>query len=326
MADGSSNQQYLEKADENVAALAPGGLLLAEQATEFFEIATLKSKLLGMCEVKTTSNPQFEQDKIGFTGEVLRPATESEPVGENERASSTKDKIVLTPKEYIAECRTTYSAVEDAIVRNRFPDFLKQLVAKAIARDVEKAIIQGDTTGSGSALLKSIDGLIKQSTSHVIAGAGARLTKTVLTKMLRAMPEQYEDSEAAWKFITNKNAAIDYWDSFSDRQTVGGDQARQGAPVGSPRSGQYGYHGGVEIVSVPLWPRNLTGTGGTLDHTTVMLCDPKNICVCFRRDVQIETMKDIKRRQYIVVATVRFDAKFIHEDAVVTANDILASP
>jgi HK97 family phage major capsid protein len=298
-------------------------LLLAEQAVEFFEIATLKSKLLGMCEVKTTQNPQFEQDKIGFTGEVLRPATEGEPVGENERASSTKDKIVLTPKEYIAECRTTYSAVEDAIVRNRFPDFLKQLVAKAIARDVEKAVIQGDTTGTGTPLLKSIDGLIKQSTSHIIAGAGARLSKTILTKMMRAMPEQYEDSEANWKFISNKNACIDYWDSFSDRQTVGGDTARQGAPVGSTRAGQYGYHGGIEIVSIPLWPRNL---GGTTDRTTVMLCDPKNICVCFRRDVQIETMKDIKRRQYVIVATVRFDAKFIHEDAVVSSNDILASP
>lgn len=327
MADGSTpNQEYIEKADELVAGLAPGGLLVTEQAMEFFEIATLSSKLLSMCDVKTTQNPSYEVPKIGFTGEVLRPATEAEPVGENERASSVKSKTTLTPKEYIAECRTTYSAVEDNIIRGTFPNFLKQLVAKAVARDIEKAIIQGDTAGSGSALLRSIDGLIKQATSHPIAGAGARLTKSILTSMMRAMPEQYEGAEPSWKYLTNKNAAIDYWDSFSDRQTVGGDDARVGAPVGSPRSGRYGFHGGTEIESIPLWPRNLTGTGSTLNHTSVLLCDPKNICVCFRRDVQIETERDIKRREYVIVATVRFDAKFIHEDAVVQASDILASP
>jgi len=76
-------------------------------------------------------------------------------------------------------------------------------------------------------------------------------------------------------------------------------------------------------MSIPLWPRNL---GGTTDRTTVILCDPKNIGVCFRRDVTIEAQKNIKKRLYEVVFTVRFDAKWIHEDAVVQASDILAYP
>lgn len=316
------NQYYIEKADEFVAQLAPGGLLQTEQALEFFELATLESRLLSKARVETTQNPTIEISKLGFTGEVLRPATEGEPVGVNERSAPVHDKITITPQAYIAEARVTYDAVEDNIIRGRFPDFIKKLLAKAIARDVEKVVIQGDTAGTGTNLLKSQDGIIKQATSHPVAGAGARLSKSILTKMLRAMPEQYESEEANWLYLTNKNAAIDYWDSFADRQTVGGDGARVGAPVGSQKAGSYGYHGGVEIMSIPLWPRNL---GGTTDRTTCMLVDPKNVAVVFRRDVQIEAEKDIKRRMYVIVATLRVGTKFIHEDGVVQANDILAS-
>jgi hypothetical protein len=321
----TTNQQYIEKADEFVSQLAPGGLLVTEQAVEFFQLATLESRLLSMASVKTTENPSTEMPKIGFTGEVLHPATEGEAVGVNERAAPVHGKTTFTPKTFIAEARTSYESVEDNIIRGQFPNFIKGLLAKAIARDMEKVIIQGDTAGSGSALMKSMDGLIKLATSHPVAGGGARLSKTILTKMLRAMPEEYEQNEDRWIYVTNKNAAIDYWDSFADRQTSGGDEARKGPPAGSQKAGSYGYHAGHEIISLPLWPRNLTGTGGTLDHTTCMLLDPKNVGVVFRRDVSIETEKLISQRVYKIVATVRFDAKFIHEDAVVQASDILAS-
>lgn len=316
------NDTFIAKADEFVAQLAPGGLLVAEQSAEFLELATLKSKLLSKADVFTTENPQFEKDKLGFLGEVLRPATEGQALVESERSAPTHGKTTFTPKEYMAEIHISYDAVEDNIKRERFPEFLKGLAAKAVARDLEKAIIQGDTAGTGSRLLKSLDGLIKTAVSHPVAGGGSRLTKTLLTKMMRAMPEEYEGDEPDWVFFTNKNAAIDYWDSFADRQTSGGDEARTGKPVGSEGAGRYGLHGGIPIESIPLWPRNL---GGTTDRTTVVLCNPKNIGVCFRRDVTIEAQKNIKKRLYEVVFTVRFDAKWIHEDAVVQASDILAS-
>lgn len=319
MADGSPNETYIEKADELVAGLAPGGKLVTEQALDFFEIMTKKRKLLSMASVVTTENPSYEISKLGFTGEVLRPAVEADGLPENDRATATKSKITMTPKEHIAICKISYSTVEDNIIRGRFPEYLKGKLAEAVGRDVEKAGIQGDTAGNGSALLKYQDGFIKKAVSHPVVGGGSRLNKSILTKMMRAMPEEYEPTDDSWVYLTNKNAAIDYWDSFADRQTEGGDAARTGRVGG----GSYGKHGGFDIVSIPLWPRNL-GVGS--NETTVMLLDPKNMHFCFRRDIQIETAKDIKRRMYEIVVTVKFCVEFVHEDAVVQATGILAEP
>ena len=47
--------------------------------------------------------------------------------------------------------------------------------------------------------------------------------------------------------------------------------------------------------------------------------------VGIQRDVRIETDRDISAREWIIVATVRFDAKFTHEPAVVKATEVLAS-
>jgi HK97 family phage major capsid protein len=311
---GNSNQHYLNKADISVANLiSEGGYLVAQQAKEFMEILIEESALLSQVTTVPMTSHTWELNKMGFTSRVLRPATEGTALNPTERVKPELGKVQITTQEYIAEARIPYSVVEDNVINGSFNDYMLRLLGKAVSRDMEEALILGDTTSADPFLAKQ-DGILKRATSLVVAGGSARLSKSVLKQMVQTMPSRFLRSQKNLEFITSKNAAIDYADSLASRATALGDAKLIGASAGE--------YMGYSIEPVPLWPENL---GGSTNETTVLFCDPKNIHVGIVRDVRIETMRDITSREFVVVGTVRFGMNFQHEPAVVKATAILAS-
>lgn len=307
----ASNQTWIEKADMAIADLSSGGLLVAEQVKQFYEILIEESKLLPLVTTVTMASHTWELSKMGFTGEVLRRANENSALPLADRVKPELGKVQLVAKEFIAEARIPYTVVEDNIQNGTFVQTAMQFLGKALARDIEKLIIQGDTT-SASLLLSSLDGILKKATSFVVNAGGVRLSKSTLKTMVQTMPSQFMQGKLA--FLTSKNACIDYVDSLSNRQTPVGDDALTKAGVAE--------YQGYPVVPIPLFPENI-GSGNT--KTNVLLLDPKNINVGFHREVRIETDRDISARQFIIVATVRLDVNYSHEPAVVKATEILAT-
>lgn len=312
----ASNQTWIEKADLAVSNLRnEGGYLVPKQAKEFMELLILESVLLGLVTVIPMAGPTYETSKMGFTGEVLRPGTESTALPLADRVKPELGKVLLETTEYVAEARIPYNVVEDNIANGTFNDYAMRLLAKALSRDLENLLINGDTTNTTSKLLKSKDGILKQLVSLVVNAGGVRLTKSVLKTMLQTMPSQYLRAQKNLAFLTSKNAAIDYADSLSNRQTPLGDRALVEAAMAE--------YSGYSVIPVPIFPENL-GVGTNM--TNVVLCDPKNIQFGVQREIRIETDKDISAREYIIVATVRCDTKWAHEPAAVKATNILATP
>lgn len=311
------NEEYIQKADYEVSTLAPGGKLQDEQAEEFFELIIDQSVLMPKCTVRTFSGPSFEQPKIGFESTVLRPATESTPLGVDDRAVATHDKVTITPQSYIASVRMSYETVEDAIGRGQFQQKVKQLLAERVNLDMEMLLIRGDTalgnTSQLNRLLRTQDGIIKQIVTNSVATTG-RFSKSALEAMARTMPARYWNP-GKLAVLTSKNAGIDYAASVANRQTSMGDDAL--------KSGATGLFSGVPILPIPLMPENL---GSGTDETVAILCNPKDILIGFRRDVTVEAEPDIESRTYKVVMTVRYGFKWIHEPAVVICTGIDASP
>lgn len=308
-----SNQSFIEKADTQVSDLTSGGLLAVEQAQKFYEIMIEQSKLLQIVTTVPMTTPSYEIPKAGFTGEILRPGTEGQALGEADRAKPVFDKATLTPKEFVAEARLSYTALEDNIERGTFWNTIQNLLAKAVARDLEKVIIRGDVL-SASLLLAQLDGVLKQATSHVYDAGGARFTKSIGEAMARLMPSQFWEGNDKMAFLTSKNACIDLNASYADRPTALGDSF-----LVKKSSGQLI---GLPVIDIPLFPENL---GAGTNKTCALLLDPTNINVGVNRQIRVETDKDISAREYIVVVTVRFDVKYGHEPAVVQATNILAS-
>jgi len=305
---------FIEKADLSIHNLTnEGGLLVPEQAREFIEIAIVESVLLSMITVKSMSGPTFELSKMGFTGRVLRGATESQALGVADRSKPELGKVLLQTVEFIAEARIPYGAVEDNVAQGTFVDYATKLLAQAVARDMEDVAVNGDLTSS-DVLYKKMDGFLKQITTRVINAGGVKLTKSVFDTIVKTMPSQFFRGAKNMAIFTSKNAAIDYGSSVANRQTPLGDNA-----LVKMSSGEYM---GIPVVAVPLFPEQL---GVNLNATNVVMGDPKNMVVGIQREIRIETDKDISAREYIIVATLRFDAKWAHEPAVVKATGVLAA-
>lgn len=308
------NVTYLEKADLSITNLTnEGGLLVPEQAKQFMEIAIVESVLLSMVTVKPMSGPTFELSKMGFTGRVLRGATENSALPLADRSKPELGKVLLQTVEFIAEARIPYGVVEDNVAQGTFVSYATQLLSKAVSRDMEDVVINGDTA-SADLLYKKMNGILKQITTQVVSAGGVRLTKSVLDTTAKTMPSQYFRGAKNMALITSKNAAIDYASSIANRQTPLGD-----ANLTKMAAGEYM---GMPIVAIPLFPENL---GGGLNMTDVIMVDPKNINVGIQREIRIETDKDISAREYIIVATVRFDVKLAHEPASVKVTNVLAT-
>lgn len=309
-----TNQHYIEKADLSISDLtSSGGLLVPQQAKEFFELIIEEAVLLPMATTVPMVSPTFEIDKMGFTSRVLRRATESQALPLGDRAKPELGKIQLSAHEFIAEARIPYGVVEDNIQNGTFNDYAMRLLAKAVSRDMEDVLINGDTSSSDT-FYNVFDGILKQATSLVVSGNDVRLTKSLMKLAVQTMPSRYLRSQKNLAFITSKNAVIDYIDSLANRQTPMGDEK-----VVSKAAAEYM---GYPVVPVPMFPENL---GGSTNETDMLFLDPKNIHVGIHRDVRVETARDISAREFIIVATVRFDVKFQHEPALVKVTNIIAS-
>lgn len=311
-----SNQSYIEKADLSISNITnEGGLLLPEQTKEFFELIIEESVFMGLATTKPMSGPSWQLNKMGFTQRVLRGAIEGQALSEADRVKPDLGQISLTTKEFIAECRIPYGVVEDNIINGSFNSEVMRLLSKAVARDMEDVVLNGDTA-SVDPLLSKMDGAIKLATSNVINAGGLRLTKSVMKQAVQTLPSRFLRTQKNMVFLTSKNAVLDYVDSLTNR--IGPMADARLTNISALAAAEYA---GYNVVPVPMFPENL----GTGDKTVGLFLDPKNLHIGMQRDVRVETARDISAREFIIVVTVRFGLAYQHEPAMVKMTNILAS-
>jgi hypothetical protein len=315
---GLDNRSILAKADLALAdILGSNGILQPAQAQEFVRLLIKQSKILGMSTVTPLKAPKQIVNKIRFANRVLRRGYEGQALPDADRTKPNFSNVEHDAQLFKAEVRITNETLEDNIEGERLRDTIMSLLAEAVSRDMEEVIVNGDTASSDP-FLAAFDGVLKRATSNLVNGGNVALSKTVLRDMLKTLPSEYLRNKASMRFLTSVDAEIDYRDSLSDRATNLGDTAlaamgESTAPVG---------YSGIPVVDVPLFPENL---GGSSNQTNVILTDPKNIDVGIWRQIRIETDKDISEGVLKIVATIRFDALYQEETAVVKATAVKVS-
>lgn len=304
----TDNRTLIQKADLALADLSSGGLLLTQQVDKFFEIMIKQAVLTSMVTVSPMRGPVHRFDKTRFGSRVLKPGTEATALPVAYRSKPDLSFIELTSSLLKAEARMSEEVLEDQIEHQTFQDTVLQMLGKAVARDLDFLLANGDTT-SGDALLAVFDGFIKQATTNVVAAGGVKLSKAVLRDMLKTMPDEFVNEPLT--FITNRQAKADYKDSLADRATPLGDT--QLTTSGDAVFQDY------KLVSIPEFPNNL-GTG--TNETRVLLCDPKNMLMGVQREVKVKMAEDIVAGQFIIVVSLRIASKYMHEPAVVKATGV----
>jgi len=307
------NRELVQKADMQLADLAPGGLLVPKQAARFLRIAIKKNVLTNQVRVPTMTHPEERQAKMLWTGRVMRPGTSGTALPVAQRSKPTFDRMTLISKLGKAEVHIDREVLEDQIERNTLRSTVVDFMGEKVSADFEDALINGDTANTTDDWLALQDGLLKLLTTNVLAGGGATLSGDVLRDLLQSLPEEF-DEQPDLKLFTNRKARSDYRSSIRTRATAIGD-----AVVTGSAPGDLGYDG-IPLEKVPRFPNNL---GGGSNRTNVVYMDPKNMVMGFQRKVTLDTEFRISEQVWVIVITVRKALQLEHEPAAAKATDIV---
>jgi HK97 family phage major capsid protein len=306
----TDNRTILEKADLALSDLLSGGELVPAQAQKFIRLLIKESVVLGMGTVRPMKSKKTLVEKIRFTNRILRAGAESTPLPSGDRQKPDLTKVELDAKLFKAQVNLNDEVLEDNIEQGSLRQTVMELMGEAISRDMDEVMVNGDT-GSGDAFLAQFDGLLAAATSHVVPFGVAPIDSTALKAAIKAMPSEYIRNKKNLRMLTSIDAETDLRDTYSQRDTVAGDRfLQEEAPI---------MYSGIPIASVPMFPENL---GAGTNETNLLLLDPKNIMVGVWRKIRMETDKDIEAGVLKIVASLRFDFKYVEEDAVVKVTQI----
>lgn len=293
-----------------------GGLLMPEQANAFIDLILDQPTILPTVRVVRMNAPEVKINRIGFGERILRAARQTGSANDDgsndryvrkaDRAAPTTSQIVLRDDEVIAEVRIPYEVLEDNIEGQSLEEHIMRLIAQRAALDLEEKALWGDTA-SADAYLALQDGWLKRATAHVVDNASVGISPDVAANALLALPQKYLRNlpqMRAWVSVAN---TIKYRQRVAQRQTGYGDSALQNAlPIQAH---------GLTIEGAPMLAADNVGASGLVTF-------PQNLLWGIRRDISVETDRDIRSREYIIVLTMRVATQIDDKDAVVKLVNI----
>lgn len=314
--------QAIQKADAALGDLSSGGKLTVQQFTDFMKIPILESMLMKYVRVQPLDNPTAQIDKISAPTQVMHGATSGQALSSGQRSKPGFDKLDLSSKLLRGAVSIPDEMLEDNIERDRLMNTIRDLVSRAVGRDMEKLMILGDTadTSSAASLLTVTDGIIKLAATNVAAIGGSYLGKSQLETIELALPDEFRTTQDKMVFLTSYKAGIRYRSSLASRQTQQGDSVLVeglGTVGGTP---SFALFNGVPVMPVPLFPSNL---GGSFNETVALYLNPKVIVFAVQRDIKFETQRDPAAGATIVHISTRVDVQYEHEPMVVKGTGIL---
>jgi HK97 family phage major capsid protein len=297
-------RKIIEKADLAVSQMVTdGGYLNPEQQDTFYRKLIDEPTLIGKVRTVQMNSPKMNIDSIGFGSRILRAAPASgTALDAADRVRPAFGQIQLDTEEVIAEVHIPYDALEDSIERGNLENTIMQMLTGRVSLDLEELLINGDTT-SADAYLALFDGALALA-GHTVDGSGlTAINKDVFKEALQEMPTQYLRNLNAMSFMMSWHNTFEYRDALAGRSTGAGDDFYLNRPTV--------YAFGVPIVPAALMPND-----------EVLFTYPQNLIFGIQRDIMIETDKDIRARNLIVVLTMRIAIEAEESDSIVKVDSI----
>lgn len=301
----------VEKADLAVSDLiSDGGYLNPMQANTFIRMVQDQPTIINSMRVVPMNAPTMEINKIGFADRILRVAPSSGTALADElRAKPTTDQVTLTTKEIMAEVHITYDTLEDNIERGRLESTIMSMISERAAIDLEELIIRGYHSATDP-YLAVLDGLLIQAKDHIVTYSTPPTTYDVniFKAGIHAIPQKYIRNRSAFKFYVSHYVETEFAAQQATRETILGD-TRIAAD----------YSNSLKAFGVPVVPCAL------MPDANYIFTHPQNLILGIQRRIQIETDKDIRKRIYIIVLTMRLDFVIEEPDAVVKCTGLTAT-
>lgn len=313
----TTTNELLARADLAIADLnTNGGLLLPEQANQFIDLVMEQPTLLPQARVIRMGAPEMSINRLGFGSRILRAARttgSANDAGDNDRyvrkadrAAPVTSKMTLNSSEVIAEVRIPYEALEDNIEGVSLEAHIMRLIAQQAALDLEEFALWADTASSDPFLALQ-NGWMKRSNAHIADNLNAGVNPDLFASALLALPQKYLRYLPQMRGYVSVANTIRYRQKVSQRLTGYGDSALQNAiPISAH---------GLQIEGAPMLAADNIGASGLVTF-------PQNLVFGIRRDITVETDKDIRSREYIIVLTMRAGLQVDDTNAVVKLENI----
>ena len=315
-------RELSRKADIALADLnSNGGILMPEQSDTFIRLLIDQPTLLNAVRFVPMNAPIMYVNKIGFGSRILNAANElggaglasngsvdandgnnSRYLAADKRAKPTLERIELQTSEVIAEIRIPYEVIEDNIERGDITNTLLQLIAERAALDLEELLILGGTD-SGDAYLSLQQGILARISSNVVNANGQPISVGLFNNLKKSLPTKYRRNLNAMRWFFSMDTESDYRVQVASRVGALGDATLTGNDP-------------LKVLGVPLIGAAL------MPNTKGILTNPQNILFGIQRDVRIETDRNIRSREVVVVLTARIALQIEQEDACAMATNV----
>ena len=315
----------------HVGSEGKGGLLNPEQSARFLDYmfdATVIGKVARTVRMKSDTT---EIDRIGVGEKLMKLAAEAENTGANSAVQFSK--ISLTTKKLRLDWELSTESLEDNIEGADLEDHIARLMATQAGNDLEDVVLNGNTALTTDALYKSFDGVVKiaKANGHVVAGAGAPVSRDIFNKALKAMPRKYKQRRPDLRFLSGSNLIQDYLYSTSQNiqntnpqdiasSIIRGDQGGLGGPAGFVAPFAFG----IPIVEVPLLKETQAGSYASPsgEHGDIHLTFPNNVVIGVKRDVTVYRFFWPKKDSIEYTMYTRIGTQIEQADAWVVVKDV----
>lgn len=278
----------------DVRANARGGRLTAPQVNTFLDYMWDKTVLGSQVRTERIKGETAELTRMAVGERLLRVATEAVDDGVNVGAAFGKVSISTT--KFRLDWELSSESLEDGLEGDALEDHVARILAQQVANDLEDYAINADSNKAGSNLsLGAFDGWAKiaERTGHVVDAGGGSLDRTVLSKMIKAMPRKGLQNRASLRFFAGSNSIQDLLDSEEVLRNNANQVGTSSADIAGGTPGFYGPRiYGQDIQEVPLFSDEFAGTysgagAADLAHSQVWLTNPKNLIWAVQRDIQV---------------------------------------
>lgn len=297
------NNSIIRKAAIQTGTLT-SGLLNPEQARKFIQQTFDATNLGGLIRHEMRTAKTGEVDKIGIASRILRKKTENTDDGY--RASVKTSQIEYSTTAVRLPWEITEETLRENIEGQNLETVITNLMTTQLGVDMEDLYLNGDedveTSDPDHDFLYINDGWIKQISNggHVYdASSEASMSLDLFYKTLAQLPNKYNNGKLRW-LMSPKRAQE--WELFLLNQVIG-----QGGAV--PES-IYTAPARIPAVECP-----------SLDDSTILLTDPKNLIVVNTYGVQIRKTTEGKEA---IMQDKRFYVVHLDYDPIIEELDATA--
>jgi hypothetical protein len=298
-----SNNTIIRKAAIETGSLS-SGLLNPEQARKFIQQTFDATNLGGLVRHEMRTAKTGEIDKIGIGRRIVRKKTENNDDGY--RAGVKTSQIEYSTTAVRLPWEITEETLRENIEGQNLEQIITDLMTSQLGVDMEDLYLNGDESTESSDedydFLKINDGWIKQISNggHVYdASAAGEMSLDLFYKTLAQIPNKYNNGKLRWLMSPRR---AQEWELFLLNKVIGAGGAVPDSIYTAPAR--------IPAVECP-----------SLDDSTILLTDPKNLIVVNTYGVKIR--KTVEGKEAIMQDK-RFYVTHLDYDPIIEELDATA--